>query len=228
MFISFLKIMSPLIIEAARKLLEGLGSAPSLNQKSTVSDVEQLSNALRDLREYVMQKSKPTIDNANDSLAAYIEEQLFVLEDKTELLTKYEISSSSVKHKLEDINRRLNNFWNDALRLRISLDNQHCREILTMPSGERKTAEIARFTENVLAETLNQYAENVKAEFASLYVDLESEIARTVSRLEKTVDEYADIIQALNDKDDDKFERLIAQAQIQIACCDAMIQKVRD
>lgn len=217
----------PTIIDFGKKLLEKIGSTPSMNENSSTADIEQISNALYELRGQVLQKSQPTIQNANDSFKFYVEEQLFNIEDKSELLAKYEISSRSVERKMQYIQDKLNHFWQDSINRRISLDNEECRSILMLPASAKKSAGIEKFIDKVLTDTLNEYADIIREELSSLYVDFEEDVARSLSRLENTVNEYSDIVQSLDAKDDDKFEKLIAKAKTKIFCYDVMLGKVR-
>lgn len=217
----------PTIIEIGKKIFDKITSAPPVNEKNTANDIEQIGNALIELREHVIQEIKPAIDSANDSIVSYIEEQLFLLDEKAKIFDKYEISTRSVEYKLQDVKRRTNNFWCDAIQLKISLDDPNCRDILMMPSGEMKAKKISAFTDEVLSKTLDEYAELVRRELANLYYDFEEEVARTVSRLEGTVDDYADIVQSLEEKDNEKFESLIATAQAKVFCYDVILEKVR-
>ena len=216
----------PLIIDAGKKLLEKISSTPSVNSKSTVNDIEQVNKSLSELRENILAKSQPIIDKANNSLADYLEEQLFLLEDRAELLKRYNISSRSVEYRVEDIKRRTNKFWRSALNLRISLDDSRCREILMMPAGQSKADKIVAFTNEVLTQTLDEYAAMLRDELKDLYADMEDEISRSVSRLEGNVNEYAEIVNAIDEKDDEKFERITARAQSKVFACDIILEKV--
>lgn len=217
----------PTIIEIGKKFFDKINDAPPVNENNTANDIEQIGAALVELREHVIKQSKPAIDNANDSITNYIEEQIFLLDDKAKLFDKYEISTRSVEYKLQEIKRRTSDFWRDALQLKISLDDPVCRNILMMPSGEMKAKKIAAFTDEVLAKTLEEYAELVRRELANLYADFEEEVGRTVARIEGTVDNYAAMVQSLEEKDDEKFESLIATAQAKVFCYDAILEKVR-
>ena len=218
----------PTIIEFGKKIFDKLTSAPKMDEKNSADEVAQIGMALADLREHVISQSKPLIADANESLTDYIEEQLFILEEKEKIFSKYKISTRSVERKLQKVERRANDFWKDALYLRISMDDPHCREILMMPSGEMKSQRIAAFTEEILRQTLNEYAELVRNELADIYDDLTDDVEGTLSRLEGTVKDYAAIVQSLEENDDAKFESLIARAKAKVFCYDVMIEKVRD
>ena len=64
----------PLIIDAGKKLLDKISSKPSVNSKSTVNDVEQVNMSLSELREQILAKSQPIIDNTNNAFTNYLEE----------------------------------------------------------------------------------------------------------------------------------------------------------
>ena len=145
-----------------------------------------------------------------------------------EITGKYEISSRSVESKLKDIKRRAADFWQNSLNLKISLDNKRCRQILTMPAGERKSVEMQKFTDEVLSETLNEYAEMIRGEVENIYTDFEDEVNRSVSRIENTVAEYVEIVESLDAKDNDKLEMLLAKANLKVFCYDSMLVKVSD
>ncbi len=218
----------PAIIEFGKKIFDKIISAPEMNENNTAADIEQIGDALADLRKHILKQSQPAIESANDSLMSYLEEQIFILDDKAEILAKYEISSRSVESKLQDIKRRAADFWQNNLALKISLDNKRCREILTMPNGERKSVEMQKFTDEVLSETLNEYAEMIRGEVENIYADFEDEVNRSVSRIENTVAEYVEIVESLDAKDDDKVEMLLAKANLKVFCYDSILMKVSD
>ena len=95
-----------------------------------------------------------------------------------------------------------------------------------LPSGAKKSADLEKFTNAVLDETLNEYAERVRAELSELYVDLEDDVNRSLKRVERSVEQYDEIVKSLEDDDDQRFEELIARAQFKVACCDVIIGKV--
>ena len=217
----------PVIVDFGKKMLEKIASTPSMSDNSSIADIEQISDSLYELREHVLQQIQPTIRQANYSLMHYIEEQLTNLDNNSALLEKYQISSSSVELKLQALDLNMRKFWKDSINRQISLDNQQCRSILMLPSGAKKSANMKKFTDEVLTNTLNEYADLLRNELSKLYVGFESDVTRSVSHLESTISEYNEIIQSLNEKDDDKYERLIAKAKVKIFCYDVMLEKVR-
>lgn len=225
---NIVKAAIPFLVELGSKIFGRLGEAPSLDEKTPVVDVEQIGNALAELRAEVLEKSRPSIDNANESLKFYLDEQLFSLEDRAELLAKYEISSRSIERRMRDIRERLEQFWTERLNRKISLDDDRCRSILTLPSGAKKEADLAQFVNDVIHETLDEYAELVRKELTELYDDLQAEVSIKLKRLERTVGEYEELIQSIDTKDEDRLEQLKLRAALEIACCDAALKKVSE
>ena len=213
----------PLIIDAGKKIIGNIGNAPPTNDKSRPNDIEQISVALSELRDHVTKVSEPEIKRATDAVMYYIEEQMFNLEDKAELFEKYQISSRSVENKLNRIGKNMENFWRDALYKRISLDNAECRNILLLPAGAKKEHDIERLTQSILAQTTEEYGKIIRDELNGLYDELESNIEKVVANIEKVADNYAELANSFDEKDDEKYEEIIAKAQTKIACYDVVL-----
>ena len=228
MFGKLVKAAIPFVLELGKKLFEKLGEAPALNEKTTVVDVEQIGNALHDLRAEVLERSQSAIDKANDALKFYVDEQLFGIAERAELLAKYEISSRSIERRMNELQERLTDFRTEYLNRRISLDNEQCRLILSLPSGAKKEAEFEQFINVVIDGMLEEYSARVRAELGKLYDEFESEIVGRLARLEKTVGEYEELVQSLDNRDEDRLEQLIMRSEIQIAACEAVLRKVEE
>ena len=222
----FVKNLLPYILNFGQQLLDKLKNSPSLDENATVMDVDQIGNAISELRAEVLQRSQPMIDKSNVAIKNYVEEQLFSLEANAALLAKYEISSRSTERQLEGIQQRLAVFWTDALNRRISLDDDRCRSILMLPSGAKKQADLEQFIGEVLEDTFEEYAALVRSELSELYVDLEDNVLRSILRLEREIKDYDELVRAIDAKDDERSEQLLARAALKIECFDAVIGKV--
>lgn len=223
-----LDVAAPLIIEAGKALIGQIGESSSMNKKSTINDVEKNNESIVELCNYIKEQSKPMVNQANEAVMKYIEEQISTLESKSELLAKYKISSNSIERKMYNMKQKLdlNKFWNEELDRRISIDNVKCVSILSLPSGAKKTNEINRFANDVMALVFDEYIEILRKELRCLYDDFEEDVARSVSQLEKTVNEYNEVVQSIDSKDDEKYEQLIAKAGLKIICYEAIMEKV--
>ena len=221
------EVAVPLLLEAGRKIISDMGKSESVNQKSTVDEVAQSSESMLELKNYVQQQSQQQVREANNAVMTYIEQQLTSLEKQSALLSKYNISAKSVQRRMADIKSELDleTFWADELNRRISIDNPQFTSILKLPSGAKKTNEIQRLTNQILSETFDKYFNRLRKKLEEIYNDFEEEVEHTVSQLEKTVAEYNEMVQSLDDKDDDKYEQLIAKAQTKIASYEAILNR---
>ena len=220
------KAAIPMIIETVGDFLKKFNAAPQMTETNSVTDIEKISDAVSVLREQVLKQGNRTIQAANDYVVDYVNEQLFDLEDKAALLKKYQISFRDVERRLKKIKNRLGNFWQDAIYKKISLDNPQCRALLKMPAGIEKENATVNFAENVLQSALNEYAEEIAEELGNLYVDLEKDIANSVAQLEKTVQEYEKLLTAVDESDEQKFEKFLADAYEKVFVCEKILAKV--
>ena len=220
------KAAIPMIIETVGDFLKKFNAAPQMTETNSVTDIEKINDAVSILREQVLKQGNRTIQAANDYVVDYVNEQLFDLEDKAALLKKYQISFRDVERRLKKIKNRLGNFWQDAIYKKISLDNPQCRALLKMPAGIEKENATVNFAENVLQSALNEYAEEIAEELGNLYVDLEKDIANSVAQLEKTVQEYEKLLTAVDESDEQKFEKFLADAYEKVFVCEKILAKV--
>ncbi len=219
----------PFIVSGIGKLIDkfvdNIGKSPAVTDKTDVMDVEQIMEALGDLRSEVLRNSEPVIKRASDEVKSYIDEQLFHLEDKAELLKKYNISPVSTAKKLQRIGSKAEYFWQDAMYKKISIDNVSCRSILSLPPGGKKEADLQKFTKDVVAETLREYTNLLNDEMYGIYDDLEHDIQKAIKELEAKAKVQNELATSLEAKDDEKFEEIMATAFTKLSCCDIVAQK---
>lgn len=216
----------PMIIETVGDFLKKFTVTPQLKETSSVADIEKIIESISALREHVFKSSEKAILSANSYVIDYIDEQLFDLDKNVELLKKYQISSYSVKRRLREIKNQLENFWQDTIYKKISIDSPQCRALLKMPAGKDKKIATANFAENVLQSALNEYTEKISEMLEGLYVDFEKDIANSVAQLEKNVQEYTKLLNAVDESDEQKFEKLLADAYEKVFVCEKILAKV--
>ncbi|MBO6178294.1 MAG: hypothetical protein J6O04_03900 [Selenomonadaceae bacterium] len=225
-----LKEAIPFIVGGIGKLIDkfvdNIGNAPSVNDKTDVNDVEQIMEALGGLRKEVLKNSEPIMRQAAEEVESYIDEQLFNLDDKAELLARYNISPAATAKKLKRIGLKAEKFWQDAMYRKISIDNAECRSVLSLPPGGKKEAELQKFTQKVVTESLTEYTNLLKDEMYGIYDDLEYEILKATKELETKANIQNELVLSLEAKDDDKFEEIVANALVKVSCCDIVREKV--
>ena len=216
----------PMIIETVGNFLKKFTTAPQLKETSSVEDIEKIASLISALREHVFKSSEKTILSANSYVIDYIDEQLFDLNKNAELFARYEISTELIQSQLKKIKNQLEDFWKDSIYKKISLDNAMCRNLLKMSPDENKEIATEKFAESVLESSLNEYVAKISEMLENLYVDLEKDITKTIAQLEKTVQEYSALINALEDDNEKKYETLLADAEGKVFCCKMILKKL--
>lgn len=234
---NFLQILVPLIkkiplIYSIGKEIFGfieklnMKDKPAVNKKSSVQDIEKMAETLDDIRSNVVQTSFPVIKDIKDNVAAYVEELHFLIEDKTELLKKYNFSSRSFDNTLDELNNSVQDFWNEEIKKQISFDNAKCRSILALPAGKKKEADMQNFVTDVIQETTIAYTKYIEEILHRLYDDFVEDIEDITKRLEANLRSYKQMdVSALN-KDSSSFRETIEQAQIKILICANIIDRL--
>ena len=210
------KVAAPLLLMLGEKIIGNIGASPSLKTADKAVDVEQLSNALSELRSFVSDQSKPIFQEVNQSIIDYVEDSLLTIDDKSDLLKKYQISTKLTMERLRRIQKGLDEFRESRLYRQISLDNPRCRSILMLPAGEKKQADMAKFSQSVIMEILEEQAKNLQGELEGLYSDMEKQILHSVKNLEATTREYQNLVASIDAKDENRQEELLGNAMAKV------------
>ena len=210
------KIAAPLLLMLGEKIIGNIGASPSLKTADKAVDVEQLSNALSELRSFVSDQSKPIFQEVNQSIIDYVEDTLLTIDDKSDLLKKYQISTKLTMERLRRIQKGLDEFRESKLYRHISLDDSRCRSILMLPAGEKKQADMANFSQSVIMEILEEQAKNLQGELEGLYSDMEKQILHSVKNLEATTREYQNLVASIDAKDENRQEELLGNAMTKV------------
>ena len=220
------KVAVPLLMELGKVVIGKLGEAPSINNTNKPLDIEQISNDLEELRNFVSKEAKPVFDGINSSVVDYVEECFLEIDEREELLSKYDISMRVTIDRLKYIQRESSSYWQDNLFKRISIDNTKCRLILKLPPGEKKQADIMKFTQEVIKEIVSEQAEILKGQLEDIYTDLEKRVEHSAQRLENKVRNYSQLIDSMDNKDEENFKNVVEKAMLKRDVCSILYGKV--
>lgn len=222
------KIAAPLLMKLGERVIDNIGTTPSLKTADKATDIEEISNSLIELREFVANESRPVFEEINQSVVDYVEYALLTIEDKSDLLDKYSISTKLTIERLRLVQRGLDNFRDERLYRRISLDDAHCRSILMLPPGEKKQADMAEFAQDVILEILTEQAEILQDKLGDFYSDIERQLLRSIQNLETTTQEYRELVASVDAKDEEKFENILGDAFTKVQIAQSILNFVTD
>lgn len=219
------KVAAPLLMELGKVFIGKLGEAPSINNTSKPLDIEQISDALEELRNLACKEAQPLFEKINKSIVDYVEDGFMEIDDRMDLLDKYDISSSDTIGMLRNIQREANSYWQEKLYKRISIDNAKCRSILMLPAGDKKEAEMAQFVQDVIMETMLEQTENLREEMESICSLVEKRVQRSAQKLENIVKDYSLLVDSVDTQDEEKIERIVSNAALKKDICSMVYGK---
>lgn len=223
------KVLPVLLVDLGKVVLEkiaDLGKAPAMNSQSQVAEIEQINNSIKEAREQVLDMGSKIASNVSEAMRAFTEEQKLLLEDHDALLKRNQISPQVLMGRLSDTKNKLERIWNRALYQKISLDN--CHEILLLPPGQKKAIEMQRVCEHILSETIAECIDYTQAEVEEIYAEWKDNIAESIEKLEKTVNEYQVLVDSIDSNDEEKKDNILLKAHLNLTLCEGILEKVGD
>ena len=222
---SFLQILAPIIkkipftiYDIGKKIFNfikelNIENTPEINQKSSVQDISKMAETLNDIRSNVTQISSPIIQDIKNSVSFYVEELQFLMDNKVDILKKYNFSNRSFDSTLTELSNSIQTFWDKEINKQISFDNAKCRSILALPTGKKKENEMQAFITDIIQETTIAYTKYIEKILYHLYDDFEVDIANIIKRLEANLDAYKQIDISVLNKDSLLYDELSIQVR---------------
>lgn len=235
---SFLQILAPIIkkipftiYDIGKKIFNfikelNIENTPEINQKSSVQDISKMAETLNDIRSNVTQISSPVIQDIKNSVSFYVEELQFLMDNKVDILKKYNFSNRSFDSTLTELSNSIQTFWDKEINKQISFDNAKCRSILALPTGKKKENEMQAFITDIIQETTIAYTKYIEKILYHLYDDFEVDIANIIKRLEANLDAYKQMDISVLNKDSLLYKKTIEQSQFKILICTEIINRL--
>lgn len=178
---SFLQILAPIIkkipftiYDIGKKIFNfikelNIENTPEINQKSSVQDISKMAETLNDIRSNVTQISSPIIQDIKNSVSFYVEELQFLMDNKVDILKKYNFSNRSFDSTLTELSNSIQTFWDKEINKQISFDNAKCRSILALPTGKKKKMKCKHLLQ-ILFKKLLLLIQNILKKFYIIYM----------------------------------------------------------
>lgn len=143
---------------------EQIGRTESLSATSTVQQVENISNVLRQYHNQYCPDGAALERHYRKELKKYFDTLIDSLEENEELSEAFGLES--IRRRQERLLRRIDGSITDAISTKLSLDNYECRKILEMPKGETRTRRMKDYVQQVIDDAKEDL---IKAISDSLY-----------------------------------------------------------
>lgn len=202
----------------------GIKDTEKIDEHSSPQDINQISIALSDIRAYTVQISNPIINKVKDDITSYTEELLMIMQDKSNIVNRY--TCRVFERDVKDLSNDIEQYWQNEMYKKISLDNIECLNILKMPAGNRKQDAMQEFVSKVLKDTAASYTVHISKSLAQIYDDFEMNIEENLRGIEKSLHSYQQMNISLDNEDLISYEQQIANADIKVFLYDRVLNEM--
>ena len=143
---------------------EQIGKTESLSATSTVQEVENISNLLRQYHNQYCPDGAALEQSFRKGVKTCFDELIEQFEEREDLANAFGLES--IRRRQERLLRRIDGSITDAISTKLSLDNYECRKILEMPKGDTRTRRMKDYVQQVIDDAKDDL---IKAISDSLY-----------------------------------------------------------
>lgn len=201
------KIPTNIILEGLKLLFDVITSkrketAEEVSQKDAmregnekINDISDINKSFDELIEGLKPEMHKLEDKIIDSLSYYLGDFVFLIEEKEKSLKT--IKAKKISNKFERIQKKMKCNLLKELYKEISLDNQVCRDILSLTKGEKKKIKMEEFIQQSIDKSLYTIIADIKEEILYIAGDIESEIFDNLKSVELCQEEVSDVCEKL-------------------------------
>lgn len=179
---------------------EDVGQTAELNETSTVSQVEDISNAVGKYYSEYAQIAEAKEKAAQKNIDIFFDGIKNLLQKKPQLVEDY--GMSTLNRKKDRLCRDIEGTITDAIRTKLSLDNSECRKILSMKASNEKSRKMKEFADR----TIQNANKNLENKIRQAMTEVKNDISRF---LENKMDEQEDKARS----DQQNFDNWIQQME---------------
>lgn len=143
-------------IEQARK---EVSKTTSLSKATTVQQIEDISKVLRNYRSFYENNAKTVEKILKDDIDECFTDLIRRLHEKENIAKSFEFG------KIQDIKNQIcgdiEGTIADAIRLKLSIDNHECRQILDIKTGSERDRKMRQFTEKIIKDSKEDLADKI-------------------------------------------------------------------
>ena len=219
------------LIEVGKKIwnfVKKIGGQPQFDEKSSTEDIASIHKALCAFQLEVLRDNAASLQEVEDAVISYVEEVMFQLDSKAEILRKYRYSRRAVDKTLQELHNSAKPFWEKEISKHLSLDNGECRRILSLPSGAKKEREMREFATTILESVAMQYIEFIRDLLKNLYENFEMDIEAIIEQLSHVTKDYKHLYDSIDNGDSLAYERCLSKAKIQGCLCTAIVKRMEE
>lgn len=194
----------PMIINGIFEVIKGkqhsesLSKTEGITENSSAEDVENVVNIFSDYKKEVYKKTDEIEKIFEKELEAYKEGLMGTLEEKNGILKRYGIKPERLEKEIKRLGQDIRGSIDKEISKKISLDNNECREIMRMISGNQKEERFSAFFGDTIKIALDHFCEEFKMILEEFYSETEEEILEAVEKVQNEYEQSALDFSAVN------------------------------
>lgn len=214
-----------LIRDIFRKPSEEAGKTDSVNDNSSLENIDRITQIFSDFKDQVRVKALEVENAVGEEVNFYIEELHDILHENSNKVDKYGIHIKRIERQIDKISSKVKGIIDNEISKKVSLDNAQCKEIVKMIPGIKKEQAMNSFLNESIKNALEVSCEEIRSILEEIYEDVEFETVGTVEAIQKQNELLKERLSSV-DKDnyEETAKRQITDAYYIMDACDLIEQ----
>lgn len=215
-----LKVVGKTIADIISIIGKKVSSTDSIDEKSSVSDVDNLIEIFETYKEEIRKKSSEVEESVYAEVSSFTEELEILFDDRETLIKKYGISRKRIARQIHHLLAEIRGYIDNEVCKSITLSNQELRDVIRMIPGKQKERAMNEFADRVFREALDTYCQYIREELSVFFEEIEEGVLSVIEAAKETADRNSRELENINaDNCEEQSERIIANANDIIIDC---------
>lgn len=213
--------IAPVIID---KIISGAAKdaskVDSINDNPSLSNIDHIYKIFAEFKRSAQQSSEKVEDVIKGEVSHWVDAVMEMIADKESITGKYGINLRHIKKKMNEIPEGINGVVDFELSKKISLDNYECKEIMKMPSGDKRQGKMQTFLKKSIYDSLNVCCKKIETGLLNALDEISEEITGAVEEIQKHSEYSLNQLKKMEeDNDEEMTAKIINQAYCVISAC---------
>ncbi|RRK32686.1 hypothetical protein EBB54_15960 [Schaedlerella arabinosiphila] len=215
-----LKCVGKTIADIISIIGKKVSSIDSIDEKSSVSDVDNLIEIFETYKEETRKKTSEIEESVYAEVSSFTEELEILFDDRETLIKKYGISRKRIARQIHHLLAEVRGYIDNEVCKSITLSNQELRDVIRMIPGNQKEQAMNEFADRVFREALDTYCQHIREELSVFFEEIEEGVLSVIEAAKETADRNSRELENINaDNCEEQSERIIANANDLIIDC---------
>ena len=214
-----------IIIDIFKKPSEEAGKTDSVNDNSSLENIDRITQIFSDFKDQVHTKALDVENAVGEEVNFYVEELHDILQENSNKVDKYGVRIKRIERQIDKISSKVKGTIDNEISKKVSLDNAECKEIIKMIPGSKKEQAMNSFLNESVKNALEVCCGEIRSSLEEIYEDVETEVVGAVESIQKQNELFKE---SLNSIDKDNYEetakRQITNAYYLVDACNLIEQ----